>query len=55
MAVGIAGCFKNKYLGATLDVPTICLSFISGVIFFGSYAPQECPPIILFLAVNGLL
>lgn len=54
MAVGIAGFFKNKYLGATLGMLLrfIC-HFISGVIFFGSYAPAGTSPIIYSIAVNG--
>ena len=54
MAVGIAGCFKNKYLGATLGMfLRFACHFISGVIFFGSYAPAGMSPIIYSLAVNG--
>ena len=54
MAVGIAGFFKNKYLGATLGMLLrfVC-HFISGVIFFGSYAPAGISPIIYSIAVNG--
>ena len=54
MAVGIAGFFKNKYLGATLGMflRFVC-HFISGVVFFGSYAPAGMSPIIYSLAVNG--
>ena len=54
MAVGIAGFFKNKYLGATLGMLLrfVC-HFISGVIFFGSYAPAGTSPIIYSIAVNG--
>lgn len=54
MAVGIAGFFKNKYLGATLGMLLrfVC-HFISGVIFFGSYAPTGTSPIIYSIAVNG--
>ena len=54
MAIGIAGFFKNKYLGATLGMLLrfVC-HFISGVIFFGSYAPAGMSPIIYSLAVNG--
>lgn len=54
MAVGIAGCFKNKYFGATLGMfLRFACHFISGVIFFGSYAPAGMSPIIYSLAVNG--
>ena len=54
MAVGIAGFFKNKYLGATLGMLLrFSCHFISGVIFFGSYAPAGMSPILYSLAVNG--
>ena len=54
MAVGVAGFFKNKYLGATIGmVLRFVCHFISGVVFFGSYAPSGISPIIYSLAVNG--
>ena len=54
MAVGVAGFFKNKYLGATIGmVLRFVFHFISGVVFFGSYAPSGISPIIYSLAVNG--
>ena len=54
MAVGVAGFFKNKYLGATLGMLLrFSCHFISGVIFFGSYAPAGMSPILYSLAVNG--
>ena len=54
MAVGIAGFFKNKYLGSTLGMLLrFSCHFISGVIFFGSYAPAGMSPIVYSLAVNG--
>ena len=54
MAVGVAGFFKNKYLGATLGMLLrFSCHFISGVIFFGSYAPAGMSPIVYSLAVNG--
>ena len=54
MAIGIAGLFKNKYLGATLGMLLrfVC-HFFAGVVFFGSYAPAGMSPIIYSLAVNG--
>lgn len=55
MAVGVAGFFKNKYLGASVGMLLRFIShFISGVVFFGSYAPQGISPIIYSLSVNGL-
>ena len=54
MAVGIAGFFRNKYLGATLGMLLrFVFHFIAGVVFFGSYAPAGMSPIIYSLAVNG--
>lgn len=54
MAIGIVGFFKNRYLGATLGMflQFIC-HFISGIIFFGSYAPAGMSPIVYSIAVNG--
>lgn len=54
MAIGVAAFFKNKFLGATagMFLRFLC-HFISGVIFFGSYAPAGISPIIYSLAVNG--
>ena len=55
MAVGVAGFFNNKYLGATVGMILRFLShFISGLVFFGSYAPEGMSPIIYSLSVNGL-
>ena len=55
MAVGVAGFFNNKYLGATVGMILRFLShFISGVVFFGAYAPEGMSPIIYSLSVNGL-
>ena len=54
MAVGIAGFFKNIYIGASIGMFLRFIShFISGVIFFGSYAPEGMSPIIYSLVVNG--
>ncbi|WP_195989036.1 energy-coupled thiamine transporter ThiT [Clostridium sp. D53t1_180928_C8] len=54
MAVGVAGFFRNKYVGATVGmVLRFVCHFISGVVFFGSYAPEGISPIIYSLAVNG--
>lgn len=55
MLVGIAGFFNNKYLGATLGMLLRFLShFISGVVFFGAYAPEGMSPIFYSLSVNGI-
>ncbi len=54
MAVGIAGFFKNKYIGSSIGMFLRFIShFISGVVFFGSYAPEGMSPIIYSLVVNG--
>lgn len=56
IALGLAGYFKNnKILGTFIALfgRFIC-HFISGVVFFGSYAPKGMSPIIYSLAVNGL-
>ncbi len=55
MALGIAGFFKEKrWLGVSIAVfmRFIC-HFISGVAFFGSFAPEGMSPVIYSLAVNG--
>lgn len=55
MAVGVTGLFKNKYIGASIGMFLRFIShFISGVVFFGTYAPEGISPIIYSLSVNGL-
>lgn len=57
MCLGLAGfCKNNKYLGALLAVffKFVC-HFISGVAFFGSYAPKGMSPWLYSLSVNGIL
>lgn len=55
MLVGVSGFFNNKYLGATIGMILRFLShFISGVVFFGSYAPEGMSPIFYSLSVNGI-
>ena len=54
MALGLAGFFKDKkWLGASLAVFVrfIC-HFISGVAFFGSFAPKGVSPVIYSLTIN---
>lgn len=55
MAVGMAGYFKsNKFIGAILGMSLrFVFHFISGVIFFGQYAPDGIDPAIYSLSVNG--
>lgn len=55
MAIGIAGYFRNhKLLGTTaaLFMRFIC-HFISGVLFFGSFAPKGMSPVIYSISLNG--
>lgn len=57
MALGVAGFFKNhKISGAIIAIflRFVC-HFTSGVVFFGSYAPEGMSPIIYSLFVNGSL
>ncbi|MCY6369498.1 energy-coupled thiamine transporter ThiT [Clostridium ganghwense] len=56
MALGLAGYFSDKkILGAFVAIfgRFIC-HFISGVVFFGSYAPEGMSPVMYSLMVNGL-
>lgn len=55
MALGIAGFFdKKKWIGVSIAVFArfIC-HFISGVAFFGSFAPEGISPVLYSLAING--
>ncbi|WP_368490711.1 energy-coupled thiamine transporter ThiT [Clostridium sp. BJN0013] len=56
MALGIAGYFRNRKIIGTLLALLgrfIC-HFISGVIFFGSFAPKGMSPAIYSLTLNGI-
>ena len=57
LALGIAGFFPNKrILGAIAAIfSRYFFHFISGVVFFGSFAPEGMSPWIYSLTVNGLL
>lgn len=57
LSLGLAGFFPNKrILGAVIAVFSRYLfHFISGVVFFGSFAPDGVSPWIYSLSVNGLL
>ncbi|MBQ7704416.1 MAG: energy-coupled thiamine transporter ThiT [Selenomonadaceae bacterium] len=57
MAVGIAGIFKDKiFLGTILAfVGKFICHFISGVVFFASYAPEGTSAILYSLTVNASL
>lgn len=57
MALGLAGYFKDKKIVATIVavfVRFIC-HFISGVLFFGSYAPKGQSAAVYSFLSNGLL
>ncbi|MCR5756943.1 MAG: energy-coupled thiamine transporter ThiT [Selenomonas sp.] len=55
MAMGLAGlCRDNLYLGSALAFGGRFLChFISGVVFFGSYAPEGMSPVWYSLIFNG--
>ena len=55
MAVGLAGYFKNqKLLGAFIGMfIRFIFHFISGILFFGEFAPEGWSPMIYSLVVNG--
>lgn len=57
LSLGLAGFFPNKrILGAVITVfSRYFFHFISGVVFFGSFAPDGVSPWIYSLSVNGLL
>lgn len=55
--LGLAGFFKHRYVlgaGVGMFFRFLC-HFISGIVFFGSYAPDALSPWIYSLTVNGLL
>ena len=53
--LGVAGFFQNHpYVGVLLGILGRFFShFISGIIFFGSYAPEGMNPVIYSAAYNG--
>lgn len=56
MAVGLAALYERNIIVSTFLVFTgkfVC-HFISGVVFFASYAPEGTSPIIYSLTVNGM-
>ena len=56
-ALGLAGfCRENPHAGILLGgFGRFFSSFLSGVIFFASYAPENMSPIIYSILVNGLV
>ena len=57
LALGLAGFFPRKrLLGASIAIFTrYFFHFISGVVFFGSFAPEGMSPWIYSLSVNGTI
>lgn len=55
MAVGLAGLFKNnKLIGATFGMfIEFIFHFISGVLFFGQFAPEGWSPVLYSFIMNG--
>ncbi|MBW6411117.1 energy-coupled thiamine transporter ThiT [Clostridium weizhouense] len=55
LSLGLAGYFPNKkYIGITLAILTrFMCHFISGIAFFGSYAPAGISPCLYSLSING--
>lgn len=56
MALGLAGYFKNNRILGTIValVGRFICHFISGVVFFGSYAPKGMSPAVYSLVSNGI-
>lgn len=56
-AIGLAGIFRHNLVYSSLvgGFGRFICSFLSGVIFFGSYAPDGMNVILYSLAVNGLI
>lgn len=56
-AIGLAGLFRNNLILSSLigGFSRFVFSFISGFVFFASYAPDGINPLIYSLAVNGLI
>lgn len=56
MALGLAGYFKNnKILGTVVAIiGRFLCHFISGAVFFGSFAPEGMSPYLYSLTLNGL-
>lgn len=55
MAIGLAGYFKNNRIAGTIlaMAARFLCHFISGVVFFGSYAPAGMSPYLYSLIYNG--
>lgn len=57
MAVGLAALYKKNIIVSTFLVfaGNFACHFISGVVFFSSYAPEGSSPVIYSLTVNAML
>lgn len=55
MALGLAGYFKGRYLAGTVIgiIGRFLFHFISGVVFFASYAPQGVSPYLYSFLFNA--
>lgn len=55
MAMGVAGAYPGSlYVSAAVAFATRFLChFISGIVFFGSYAPEGTSPVVYSLVLNG--
>ena len=53
--LGLAGFFRNNpYVGVAVAIAGRFLShFVSGVVFFGDYAPPELGPVVYSIVYNG--
>ncbi|ABR50722.1 putative proton-coupled thiamine transporter YuaJ [Alkaliphilus metalliredigens QYMF] len=56
-ALGLAGLYRNNLAVSVLigGFGRFFMSFLSGVLFFASYAPEGMNPIIYSIVVNGLV
>jgi thiamine transporter len=56
MALSLAGFFRQKWLIGVLTalIGRFLCHFISGVVFFASYAPDTMSPVAYSLMVNGI-
>ena len=57
MAVGLAALYEKNIIVSTFLVfaGTFTCHFISGVVFFSSYAPEGSSPVIYSFTVNGMM
>lgn len=55
MAMGLAGCFPHRAIFSTVFAffGRFLCHFISGIVFFASYAPEGTSPVLYSLLVNG--